>query len=307
MSKEISAPLLRTARLLDLVPYLNTHQGIELKELAQHFEVTPAQMRADLTTLWMCGLPGYTHLELMNLDFESGFVSIGNASTLSKPRAITFQECVALLLGMDLIISLLPENRQDLVTVTESLRQRLTKILDVPIKLSVVSPTNGAISIAITDAIGSNSGLQIRYHSMYKDQISERSVMPLESYESSGHHYLRAYCFTSLDYREFRVDRIDQAIPISVSSDFQNPNRTTEKITFALKILESSRNVTERFAIAQSTVGTSIELSSFSRQWIERSVLASGGSVELVTPVDIRVEIATKAHALLERYKEVSF
>ena len=72
MSKSISAPLARIARLLDLVPYINTHQGIALKELAKHFEVTPAQMNADLMTLWMCGLPGYTHLELMNLDFESG-------------------------------------------------------------------------------------------------------------------------------------------------------------------------------------------------------------------------------------------
>ena len=69
MSKNISAPLLRTARLLDLVPFLNTHQGIALKELAAHFDVTPAQMSADLMTLWMCGLPGYTPLELMDLAF----------------------------------------------------------------------------------------------------------------------------------------------------------------------------------------------------------------------------------------------
>ena len=108
MSRELSAPLLRTARLLDLVPFLHSHQGISLKDLAQHFEVTTKQMSADLTTLWMCGLPGYTHLELMNLNFESGFVTIGNAETLSKPRTITFQEGVALLLGLDLIASSFP-------------------------------------------------------------------------------------------------------------------------------------------------------------------------------------------------------
>ena len=47
MGKNVSAPLLRTARLLDLVPFLNTHQGIALKELAAHFDVTPAQMSAE--------------------------------------------------------------------------------------------------------------------------------------------------------------------------------------------------------------------------------------------------------------------
>ena len=87
MSKNVSAPLLRTARLLDLVPYLNTHQGIALKDLAAHFDITPAQMSADLTTLWMCGLPGYTPLELMDLEFESGYVTIRNATTLSDKFA----------------------------------------------------------------------------------------------------------------------------------------------------------------------------------------------------------------------------
>ena len=112
MSKNVSAPLLRTARLLDLVPYLNTHQGIALNELAAHFDVTTAQMSADLTTLWMCGLPGYTPLELMDLEFESGYVTIRNAATLSKPRSITFQEGVALLLGLDLIASSLLRLKQ---------------------------------------------------------------------------------------------------------------------------------------------------------------------------------------------------
>jgi proteasome accessory factor C len=304
MSKSISAPLARTARLLDLVPYINTHQGIALKELAQHFEVTPAQMNADLMTLWMCGLPGYTHLELMNLDFESGFVSIGNASTLSKPRAITFQECVALLLGLDLISSSLPSDRQDLLTAAESLRKRLTEILGLPIKLSVEAGTSGAVATAIAQAIGTNSGLKIRYHSLYKDQVTERIVVPVNLYESDNHQYMRAFCSTAKDYREFRVDRIDQATPADFSAEFPAKADGTEKLSFSIKILASSRDVTERFAISQSTIGSSIELSSYSRQWIERSVMASGEAVLLSAPQEIRAEIAKKAQLMLNRYKE---
>ena len=304
MSKSISAPLARTARLLDLVPYINTHQGIALKELAQHFEVTPAQMNADLMTLWMCGLPGYTPLELMNLDFESGFVSIGNASTLSKPRAITFQECVALLLGLDLIASSLPSDRQDLLTAAESLRKRLTEILGLPIKLSVEAGTSGAVATAIAQAIETNSGLKIRYHSLYKDQVTERTVVPVNLYESDNHQYMRAFCSTAMDYREFRVDRIDQATPTDVSAQFPAKADSTEKLSFSIKILASSRDVTERFAISQSTIGSSIELSSYSRQWIERSVMASGEAVLLSAPQEIRAEIAKKAQLMLNRYKE---
>ena len=84
-AKRAANPLERTSRLLDLVPYINTHQGISLVDLAQVFEVSTEQMISDLTTLWMCGLPGYTPLELMDLDFESGYVTIRNAPTLAKP------------------------------------------------------------------------------------------------------------------------------------------------------------------------------------------------------------------------------
>lgn len=304
MSKSISAPLLRTARLLDLVPYLNTHQGIALKELANHFDVTPTQMSADLMTLWMCGLPGYTPLELMDLEFESGYVTIKNASTLAKPRTITFQEGVALLLGLDLVAASLPEDREDLAKAISSLRERLTKILGVPIKLSVVPSASGSLSATITQAVQSNGGLQIRYHSLYKDQVSDRSVIPVDLYESDGHEYMRAYCLTAQDYREFRVDRIESAISASVSSDFEVKKVSSEKISFSITGKSPSRDVAERFAISDMPLDIAIDLSSYSLQWIERSVMASGGAVILNHPSDIRAEVAKKAQLMLNRYKE---
>ena len=304
MSKNISAPLLRTARLLDLVPFLNTHQGIALKELAAHFDVTPTQMSADLMTLWMCGLPGYTPLELMDLEFESGFVTIRNASTLAKPRTITFQEGVALLLGLDLVASSIPEERADLLKSVQSLRERLTKLLGVPIKLSVVAATSGAVSTAITQAIQSNGGLEIRYHSLYKDQISERSVMPIDLYDSNGQQYMRAFCFTANDYREFRVDRIESAratvVPAQVSANVVNQ----EKIAFQITAQSHSRDVAERFAISDLPLEAAIKLSSYSRQWIERSVMASGAAVTINSPLEIRAELVKKAQLMLNRYKE---
>lgn len=304
MSKNVSAPLLRTARLLDLVPFLNTHQGIALKELAAHFDVTPAQMSADLMTLWMCGLPGYTPLELMDLEFESGFVTIRNAPTLAKPRTITFQEGVALVLGLDLVASSIPVDRPDLLSSVESVRERLTKLLGVPIKLSAVAAASGAVSTTISQAVQANTGLEIRYHSLYKDQISQRSVMPIDLYETNGHEYMRAYCFTANDYREFRVDRIESATTATVPEHISAQGVNQEKITFEITAKSQSRDVAERFAITDMALETAIELSSYSRQWIERSVLASGAAVTLNSPLEIRADLAKKAQLMLNRYKE---
>jgi proteasome accessory factor C len=304
MSKSISAPLLRTARLLDLVPYLNTHQGISLKELAQHFDVSPSQMSADLTTLWMCGLPGYTPLELMDLEFESGYVSIRNAETLSKPRSITFQEGVALLLGLDLIASSLPEDRQDLLISIASLRSRLTSILGVPVKLSATASTSGVVTTTISQAITKKSGLEISYHSMYRDLLTERTVTPIELYEKDSHQYLRAYCFTALDYREFRVDRVKSVKPTNVPETFESNKQAPGKIDFSITTMDPSRDVVERFGITDTVTGSQLDLSSYSRQWIERSVMASGAAVVLNSPSEIRDEVAKKAQLMLNRCKE---
>ena len=303
MGKSISSPLLRTARLLDLVPYLNTHQGIALKELAKHFDVTPSQMSADLTTLWMCGLPGYTPLELMDLEFESGYVSINNASTLSKPRSISFQEGVALLLGLDLVSASLPDDREDLLISIVSLRKRLTGLLGVPIKLSAVPSTSRSVSTTISKAIQTNCGLEINYHSMYRDSITERTIMPLEVYEKDGNQYLRAFCLTALDFREFRLDRINTTKLVTVSNTHEANRNSERKIDFSITMTNPSRDVVERFGIADIGIGSKIQLSSYSRQWIERSVMASGSSVLLNTPLDIRAEVARKAQLLLDRYK----
>ena len=59
--------LTRTARALDLVPFVIENPGISVEELAQEFQVTPTQMLADLSMIFMCGLPGYSTLEMIDL------------------------------------------------------------------------------------------------------------------------------------------------------------------------------------------------------------------------------------------------
>ena len=59
---KISTPVEKAARLLDLVPFISSHQGIALVDLASQFGISESELISDLNTLWMCGLPGYTPL-----------------------------------------------------------------------------------------------------------------------------------------------------------------------------------------------------------------------------------------------------
>lgn len=303
MAKKFSAPLERTARLLDLVPYINAHQGISLKELSQVFEVTQSQMINDLTTLWMCGLPGYTPLELMDLDFETGYVTINNAETLSKPRSITFDEGVALVLGLDLVRSSIDPQRNDLLQSIDSLSERLSSLINMPTTLSARSVVNGEVSSALNEAIKIQCGLEIVYHSLYRDEVTTRQIRPIEIIDNEGHIYLSAYCYSALDFRQFRLDRIQSATAIDVAKDLPVSTGSADVIKSVIKVIEPNRDFVERFKLNHVSAGMEFEFDSYSHQWLQRSVLASGKGAALLSPPEIRDSIAELAQSMLDRYK----
>lgn len=303
MAKNFSAPLERTARLLDLVPYINTHQGIALKDLAAVFEVSNAQMVNDLTTLWMCGLPGYTPLELMDLDFESGYVNISNAPTLAKPRSVTFDEGVALILGLDLLRASIPTDRSDLLEKIDSLSARLSSIINLNSTFSVVAPVNQGVSAAITEALASRSSLEIEYHSMYRDEITQRTIFPIEIIEVEGQQYLSSYCYSASDFRQFKLDRIQKAVVTQESKTIPEDANDTKRINSRLKVLKPTREIAERFSRQDLKAGSEFDFQTYSQQWLERSILSSGDGVALLTPPEIRASIAQTAQSMLDRYK----
>jgi len=303
MVKKFSAPLERTARLLDLVPYISSHQGISLAELAKVFNVDQGQMTSDLTTLWMCGLPGYTPLELMDLNFESGFVTIHNAETLSKPRSITFDEGVALVLGLDLLRSAISPERGDLLERIDLLSQRLAGLINLPSALSATSVVNQDVSGAVTAALKSRMGLEISYHSLYRDELSTRSIFPIEIVKTDSHLYLSSYCHTASDFRQFRIDRIQTATVQAVQQEIPKSPIQQSSHTCTVKVLTPTREIAERFKQSELHVNTEFNCQTYSTQWIERSIMASGRAVCLQSPPDIRKSIAVMAQTMLDRYK----
>jgi proteasome accessory factor C len=303
MVKKFSAPLERTARLLDLVPYINSHQGISLKELSSVFGVSQSQMVNDLTTLWMCGLPGYTPLELMDLDFETGYVTINNAETLSRPRSINFDEGVALLLGLDLLRSSIESDRIDLIEKIELLSSKISQLIKLPSALSADPIVNLAIAAAISEAVQRQMGLEIAYHSLYRDEVSTRSIFPIELIEADGQRYLSSYCYTAQDFRQFRVDRIQSAKVVSLSRDIPVSRKGSATIKSRIKVLSPSRDLAERFKVSKLEFDSEFVFESFSQQWLERSILASGKGAALLSPPEIRKSISELAQSMLDRYK----
>src|SRR5215469_1696743 len=90
----------RLPRLLALVPYLQARPNIALARAAADFGVTEAQLRRDLTLLWMCGLPGHGPGDLIDLSFEGERVSVIFDAGMSRPLRLTAEEALALVVAL---------------------------------------------------------------------------------------------------------------------------------------------------------------------------------------------------------------
>ena len=309
MAKNSTSPLNKAARMLDLVPYLHAHQGIALSTLAQNFGVSESEMNADLTTLWMCGLPGYTPLELIDLSFDSGFVTIRNAQTLENPRSLNKEEAIALLLGLDLVRSALALDREDLIAKIDVLAQRLRTLIGLQAQLKAEPAVDGSIRSTITKAISLGTSLDIRYHSLYADRISERTILPFEWHNDAFHEYVFAYCDQAQSFRTFRLDRIQYANagekklkPGNVSQILENP-----ALVYRIRIHSHLRAARELFEFEGDDKdlhpGIEKQISSFTAEWMRRMIFSAGASVELLSPAVEKLDIATSAKALLALYE----
>jgi proteasome accessory factor C len=295
--------LARTARLLDLVPYLTTHQGVAISELAKTFNTTVKEITDDLNTLWMCGLPGYTPLELIDLEFQSGFVSIRNAETLAAPRALDRAEALSIYMGLDLLSAELGETNSSLVleitNLQDQLRSQLISAPQIQIEANLASDSRALI----LRAIRRRGWIEITYHSAGNDEVSIRKIAPYELSQSGSHEYLQGYCANAKAIRNFRADRI---VSVTEIADQEWPSETVQSaeksISCKIQIHTWSRQVSEVMPqISQAS--TSSAISGYSSAWLARSVISLAGQVEAVAPSEIRTEVAERAKAALRNYQ----
>jgi proteasome accessory factor C len=269
----------RLARLIDLVPYISKHQGIEIAKLAEQFNVSIPELEKDLWLLYCCGLPGQTPLDLMEFDFEDGYVSVRNADELRNPRALTQTEIATVIVGLEIIAT---EGSE----VAASLRERLTKLLDAKIAYTSSGVEKNYAELA--QAIQKNLLCHITY------QGKERKVLPLELYSEQQGSYLRAFCKSANALRTFKLDRIDKLEVTTLSelaplATISNSGKTTP-----ISVLREARRVRELFGALNS-------VQYFSEEWLIAEVLSLGGAVK-VEDSELAQAISKRAEAGLALY-----
>jgi proteasome accessory factor C len=309
MADKQSTPLEKAARLLDLVPYISTHQGVALAELAAEFEVSESELLSDLNTLWMCGLPGYTPLELIDLEFESGYVSIRNAEILQRVRVLTKDELVVLLVGLDLLSKSVGSKREDLISTISALQMKIKNLIG---NIAEINPiVNSAYRAIVLKSISSRKDLEISYHSLIRDRLTTRKVTPLELTIDHGYEVLQAYCHDAGAYRTFRLDNIKEA---NISSEDSQQNVSPKddiEIQMEISISARLRTTLERFRISAepgvAQIAQRFTAKSFSSDWLIRNAMSTLAVTEVLAPKSARSEVALRCRKTLDLYQSAAF
>jgi len=298
MSKK-STPTEKAARMLDLVPFISTHQGISTAELASEFSISIPELLSDLNALWMCG---DSRFDLIDLEFESGFVSIRNAETLNQVRNLSQQEIVSILLGLDLISKDLPTDREDLHDDIRSLRKKLGKGSE---RLVDATPSSkGSILASLKEALSTQRKVEIEYTSSVSETLSSRLVSPIELYTDQERDFLVGFCEQAHSQRTFRVDRISAVEILEIEAVHDNLNVSdTAMATAKISISRDVRRARESLGQFLSGEGTEVEVGAYSLSWLARTVLAAGGAMKVSQPTEVRSEVAELAAKTLGLYR----
>jgi proteasome accessory factor C len=293
----------RAIRLIDLVPYLHNHPGISLKEVAEEFGVTVPEIVKDLDLLFMCGLPGYTPLELIDLSIDDGIVSLREPQNLNSPRRFSQTEALIIRMALAALEELLPDSKRFKV---KALREKFTRLFanQIPNEaISFESDVERTKLKTIADSLSLGQKLLITYVNPTKSEITERKISVTRVVPETKRTLVEAWCDLSNGIRTFNLANMKSVNLIEEDSVREAPTESETLIKATLRATEDNRFIKENAAqISES--GDHYQIDIFQDEWLVRSALAQGGELQVSSPSRIRKRIAQLAQESLKNYNK---
>ncbi len=313
----------RLPRLLALVPYLLAHPGTSLAELSRVFGVPERQLRKDLDLVWMCGLPGHTPGDLIDVEWVGNTVTVSNADTIARPLRLTPDEALALLVALRTLADVPGLSERDAL---DRARVKIeTAVGAVPaadglsVALNDPAELDPAVLTGLQAAHSSGRRVHLRYYVPGRDEVTERDVDPMRLLFVDGRWYLEGWDRSVEDVRFFRLDRVlaqhqlseaadipEQAQPRDLSSGLFSPSPQDTLVTLVLE--PSARWVADYYpceTVQDQPDGTVLaRLRSPDPGWLLRLALQLGGAGRIVDPPELAEAVRSAARAALAAYAD---
>jgi proteasome accessory factor C len=208
----------KLAFLLSVVPWLMDHDGASVAETAEHFGMTPEQIRDAVRLIAVSGIPGetdaYQHEDLFDIDWdafeEHDEIQLTHLVAIDDAPRFSAREAAALIAGLQYLASL-PENAGSatLAALTGKLSAGASAQ---PAPVGVEADPAIASTLAlIRDAMERGVQLDLDYLNASGEK-ERRNVDPLRVESFDDDWYLRGWCHLRQAVRTFRLDRISDAL-----------------------------------------------------------------------------------------------
>ena len=209
----------RLSRLLALVPYLASRQGVPLAAAAAEFGITESQLVKDLELLFVCGTPGHLPDDLIDVDWADGHVYLTNADAIVRPLRLGVDEALALLVGLRALAEVPGLGDRDalqrtLVKLEAAAGESAAPSTQVRVEVEAQGPLE-----ALRGALARGRRVHLTYFVPARDETTERDVDPMRVLLVDGRWYLEGWCRRAEDVRLFRLDRIDAVTELDVAAE----------------------------------------------------------------------------------------
>lgn len=222
----------RVARIVDIVGLVNRRGAIPVTELAWRLGVSEQKVERYLDILRFCGMPErYFAGRQFEVEEQDGLVSLQQAEDLSGPLRLSAPEATALVAGLQAVAEipgLDAEEADAAVNAREKILQAAspeardtTGALDAEVDFGGQTELTARLHRCIRE----RRVLDVTYHPVNRDEVTDRQVEPLRVLTQDGHAYLQAWCRRATGTRTFRLDRIAAAEP---TDEFFEPRAAPE-------------------------------------------------------------------------------
>jgi predicted DNA-binding transcriptional regulator YafY len=294
-----------------------------LQQVADQFAVSVDELVKDLELLFVCGTPGHLPDDLIEADWESGRVYLGNADTIARPLRLAMDEAIALIAGLRTLAAV--PGLHDGQAVASTLA-KLTEAageagagagsLQVDLSRRVAEPVLAAV----------RQGLQrrLRLHLTYlvpsRDETTERDVDPIRLLNVADQWYLEGWCHRAEDVRRFRLDRVVEvavlevaaaapppaSAPAEIEDSLFTPSPDDLQVTLALS--PRARWIAEYYPVEQvddqPDGGLLVRLRVAQTSWLAGLALRAGADLRVVAPAWLAARVRSVAAQALSAYRD---
>ncbi len=294
----------RALRAMDLIPYIVENPGVSTSELAQKFSVTVKQIEEDLSLIFMCGLPGYTPYDLIDLFFEDGIVSVIDPQVLTKPRNFSKAEHVAIVLGLEILKNLAGDKPDYQLKISQVLSKLNKSVPNIEVLLK--NEQSFQYFQVINQAIKLSRSLQIVYNSESKDEQKIRSVIPVRMFLQNAQVYLVAHDPDSGIEKVFKLSNLTAC---ELGDIVKIPSSIVHEESFKVEILVDDKHrmfiernssiIVEQRQIVGATKAT-IKVQSM--DWIKRAIVSNAPGIQVISPPDLASWVKETASKMISLY-----